>query len=325
MQLLSFVIPCYRSEKSIGTVIEKIVATVKQDGRYDYEIICVNDASPDGTLKVLEDIAAQDPKVTVIDLARNFGQHSALMAGFNYVDGDIIVCLDDDGQTPPEQMFRLIDKLGEGYDLVSAKYPKKRESPFRLLGSWLAARMGEFFVGKPKGIDLNSYFAVKRFIINETIKYKNPYPSVQGLELRATRNIANVEIDHKERTVGKSGYNLFKLIALWFSGFTTFSEKPLRIAALLGVISSFAGVIFGIVVIIRRLLNPDMAVGYSSIMAVMLFMFGIVLMIMGMLGEYIGRIYICINNAPQYVIRSVVNDRKNHPAKTDEEGNDENN
>lgn len=310
MQLLSFVIPCYRSEKTITSVVDKIIQTVTADGRYDYEIICVNDSSPDGTLNVLLDIADKNEKVIVIDLARNFGQHSAIMAGFNYVSGDIIVCLDDDGQTPPEEMFKLIDKLDEGYDLVSAKYPKKKESPFRLFGSWTAARVSEIMIGKPKNIDLNSYYAVRRFIVDETIKYKNAYPSVQGLELRATRNITNVEINHKAREIGESGYTLIKLISLWMNGFTAFSEKPLRTASILGLTSASAGFIYGIVLIVRKLIYPDILIGYSSMMCVMLFMFGIVLLVLGMMGEYIGRIYICINNAPQYVIRSVTNGKK---------------
>ena len=319
MPLLSFVIPCYRSEKTIAGVIEKIIDTVQKDGRYDYEVICVNDASPDDTLSVLNDIAEHNTKVTVIDLARNFGQHSALMAGFNYVSGEIIVCLDDDGQTPPEEMFVIIDKLvDEGYDLVSARYPKKKESPFRLFGSWTAKIVGQIMINVPKDIELNSYFAVRRFVVDETIRYKNAYPSVQGLELRVTRNIANVEINHKEREAGTSGYTLVKLVSLWMNGFTAFSEKPLRIASFLGIASSTAGFIFGIVIIIKKLLNPDVLLGYSSMMSVMLFMFGIVLMVLGLLGEYIGRMYICINNAPQYVVRSIKNNRKDKDTKAGE-------
>lgn len=314
MELLSFVIPCYRSEKTISGVVEQIIRTVTNDGRYDYEIICVNDASPDDTLNVLWQLADENEKITVIDLARNFGQHSAIMAGFNYVSGDIIVCLDDDGQTPPAEMFKLIDKLNEGYDMVSAKYPKKKESLFRLFGSWTAAKMGEVMVGKPRNIELNSYYAVRRFVVDEAIKYRNAYPNVQGLELRVTRNMANVEIAHQERLVGKSGYTLGKLIALWMNGFTAFSEKPLRMASILGALSSLAGFIFGIVIVVRKLLNPGVPIGYSSMMAVMLFMFGVVLLVLGLIGEYIGRIYICINNAPQYVVRSVRNRRSPEPA-----------
>lgn len=309
-QRLSFVIPCYRSEKTIGSVIERIHKTVDADGRYDHEIICVNDCSPDNTINVLTEIAEEDKLVTVVDLMRNFGQHAALMAGLNFVTGDIVVCLDDDGQTPPEEMFRLIDKLGEGYDFVSARYPEKKESLFRRFGSWTITCVGEVLAGKPKNVQVNSYFAVRRIVVDETIKYRNPFPSVQGLMFRVTRKVTDVEVNHHKREVGRSGYNLIKLIALWMNGFTSFSEKPLRLASVLGFISALAGFIFGIVIVIRKILHPEILLGYSSMMAVMLVMFGIVLLMLGLLGEYIGRMYICINKAPQFVVRSVMNCKK---------------
>jgi undecaprenyl-phosphate 4-deoxy-4-formamido-L-arabinose transferase len=179
-----------------------------------------------------------------------------------------------------------------------------------LFGSRLATIACELFVGKPKGVDLNSYYAVRRLVVDETIKYKNPYPSVQGLELRVTRNVTDVEIEHRPRESGKSGYTLFKLIALWTNEVTSFSEKPLRLSAWIGSLSAIAGFIYGIYIIVRRIIDPDMPVGYSSIMAVILFMFGVVLIMLGLLGEYIGRIYICINSAPQYAIRSIRNNTK---------------
>ncbi|MBR4626818.1 MAG: glycosyltransferase family 2 protein [Ruminococcus sp.] len=309
MEMLSFVIPCYRSALTITNVVDKIIETVTNDGRYDYEIICVNDCSPDNTIDVLNGIADRNEKVIVLDLARNFGQHSAIMAGLNYVSGDIIVCLDDDGQTPPEECFKLVDKINEGYDLVSAKYPKKKESLFRRFGAWTAAKMAEKLINKPKGVEINSYYAVKRFVVDETIKYKNAYPYVQGLELRATRNITAVDVEHRAREIGKSNYTLSKLIALWMSGFTAFSEKPLRIASGTGALCAFGGFIFGVIIIIKKLLNPDVPIGYSSMMAVILFVSGFIMLMLGLIGEYIGKIYICINNAPQYVIRSARNVR----------------
>ena len=304
---LSFVIPCYRSAASIGDVVARIKKTVEQDGRYEYEIICVNDYSPDNTLEVLRELAAKDLRIKVISLTKNFGQHAALMAGYNHVTGDIVVCMDDDGQNPPEEMFRLIDKLNEGYDLVSAKYANKKHSWFRRMGSKLSMAMSTYLIGKPKDIDLNSYCVFRRFVADEVIKYKNAYPFVHGLMLRVTRNIANVEIDHQERKSGSSGYNLKKLVALWMNGFTAFSEKPLRAASLLGFLCAAVGILWGIVVIVRKLIHPGIVAGYSSIMAVILILAGIIMLFLGLLGEYIGRIYICINNSPQYAIRETIN------------------
>ena len=306
MKKLSFVIPCYRSEKSVSKVISDIILTVENDGRYDYEIICVNDCSPDDTLNVLKQLA-NNKKIKVISLSRNFGQHSAMMAGFNHVNGDIVVCLDDDGQNPPSEMFKLIDKLEEGYDLVSARYSDKKHSLFRRFGSKVSMAMSTALVGKPKDIDLNSYCVLRRFVIDEVVKYHNAYPFIHGLMLRVTRNIANVEILHKEREEGHSGYNFKKLLSLCMNGFTAFSEKPLRIASFLGVVCAFLGFLFGVIVIIRKILNPEILMGYSSLMCMILFFSGIIMLFLGLLGEYIGRIYISINNAPQFAIRETYN------------------
>lgn len=307
MRKLSFVIPCYRSADSISQVVHEIIKTVESDARFEYEIICINDCSPDNTYQVLKQLSQENLKIKVIDLSRNFGQHSALMAGFNHVTGDIIVCLDDDGQNPPSEMFKLIDKLDEGYDLVSAKYSKKKNSLFRKIGTKISFAMSSYLVGKPKDIDLNSYYVFKRYVLDEVIKYDNPYPFVHGLILRVTRNMANVEIDHKERQSGSSGYNLKKLFGLWMNGFTAFSEKPLRIASIIGCICAGLGFLYGLIIIIRKLLNPEILVGYSSMMAVILFLCGMIMLFLGLLGEYIGRIYISINNAPQYAIRETIN------------------
>ena len=308
MKKLSFVIPCYCSEKSVGNVIDEVVKTVTDDGRYDYEIICINDFSRDNTLDVLKGLAEENKKIKVINLSRNFGQHSALMAGFNYVSGDIVVCLDDDGQNPPSEMFKLIDKLEEGYDLVSAKYKQeKRRSLIRKLGTKVSFWMSSYFIGKPKNIDLNSYYVFKRYVVDEIIKYKNAYPFVHGLILRITRNMANVEIEHKTREHGKSSYSFKKLLSLWMNGFTAFSEKPLRLASFFGVLCSLGGFAYGIVTIIRKILYPEIPTGYSSIMTAVLMLSGITMLFLGLLGEYIGRIYISINNAPQFAIKETFN------------------
>lgn len=307
-KMISVVIPCYRSEKSIREVVERVKKTIEKDNRYEYEIICVNDYSPDNTLEVLRDIAKQDKKVKVVSLSRNFGQHGALMAGFHYIKGDIVLCLDDDGETPPEQMFLLIDKLeNEDYDLVSARYKEDARGIVRALGSKVSMAMSHFLVGRPKEVDLNSYYVFKSYIIKEVIKYNNPYPFVHGLILRVTRNMANVDIEREARITGSSGYSFRKLLGLWMSGFTAFSEKPLRIATYLGVISSVVGFVSAIVVLVKKLMNPDMPVGYASTLIVMLVLFGIVMLLLGLLGEYIGRMYISINNAPQFVVKEEIN------------------
>lgn len=307
MKKLSFIIPCYCSENSVGGVISEIIETVEKDGRYTYEIICINDYSKDNTIAVLKQLASENDRIKVINFSRNFGQHSALMAGFNHATGDIVVCLDDDGQNPPSEMFKLIDKLEEGYDLVSAKYKEKKRSLIRRLGTKVSFWMASTFIGKPKDIDLNSYYVFRGYILKELVKYKNSYPFVHGLILRITRNMANVEIEHKAREHGASGYSLKKLFSLWLNGFTAFSEKPLRMASMLGFTCAFGGFAYGIFTIIRKILNPKILLGYSSIMTAILLLSGIIMLFLGLIGEYVGRIYISINNAPQYAIKETVN------------------
>ena len=311
MKKLSFVIPCYCSEKSVGGVIDEIIQTVNNDGRYDYEIICINDFSKDNTLAVLKELASKNKKIKVISFSRNFGQHSALMAGFNHASGDIVVCLDDDGQNPPSEMFKLIDKLEEGYDLVSAKYVEKKRSLIRKLGTKFSFWMSSKFVGKPKDIDLNSSYVFKGYILKELVKYKNSYPFVHGLILRITRNMANVVIEHKSREHGSSGYSLKKLLSLWVNGFTAFSEKPLRFASFMGILCSIGGFGYGIFTIINKIINPNVPAGYSSIMTAVLLLSGVIMLFLGLLGEYIGRIYISINNAPQFAIKETINLEEN--------------
>ena len=306
MEKLSFVIPCYGSETTIEIVVNEIRETLKQRPEYDYEIILVNDCSPDRVWPRIRALALADSHITGIDLAKNFGQHAALMAGYRHCTGDLIISLDDDGQTPACELFTLVDKMKEGWDVVYASYAHKMHSGFRNFGTWMNERMTESLIGKPKGLRVTSYFIMRRFIADEILRYENAYPYIEGLIFRATRNIANVPVTHHERMVGESGYTFSKLLALWFNGFTAFSVKPLRIATFCGSACACIGFLYGIYVVIRKLVDSSIEMGWSSISASILFLGGLILIMLGMIGEYIGRIYISINNAPQYTIRQVV-------------------
>lgn len=303
---LSFVIPCYRSEKTVMTVVDEIEETVVKRPEFDYEIILVNDGSPDNVWSVIEKRAKEDEHVIGINLAKNFGQHCALMAGYNQTIGDYVLSLDDDGQTPANAMFDLIDKLEEGFDIVFASYPETHQNVFRRWGSDFAKTMTDFMFDV-KGDDRkgSSYFVMRRFIVDEIVRYKHSYPYIAGLILRTTRNIETVPIEHRDRIQGKSGYNLRSLISLWLNGFTAFSVKPLELGAYIGFFTAVVGFIFVVYTIVRKLINPDIMMGWSSLMAVLLIISGVIMIMLGMIGEYIGRIYICINNSPQYVVKEV--------------------
>ena len=302
MEKISFVIPCYRSENTVGSVVDEIVGTVTGHGGYDYEIILINDNSPDRVIDTIKALSKANPRVKGLDLSRNFGQHSAIMAGFTYLTGDIVVCLDDDGQTPANEVFKLIDKLGD-FDLVFAEYKNKQHSGFRNFGSKVNDMMACWLLSKPKDLKIMSYFACRRYVVDEVLRYENPYPYMSGLLLRATKKVTNVEVNHRERVEGSSGYSLKKLLLLWINGFTSFSVKPLRFATFLGFITAAVGFLFGIYVIIHKIIVPESLLGWSSTMAVLLFLGGMIMLMLGMVGEYVGRIYLSINRAPQFVIR----------------------
>ena len=291
-------------------MIEEIESKMKERPEYVLEIITVNDHSPDQVLGTLKEAANSRPFLKVIDLAKNFGQHAAMMAGLSCASGDRMVFLDDDFQCPVDRLWDLLEPLDQGYDVSLAQYQfeERKESFFRVLGSRLNDRMMCLLLDKPKDLRMTNFIAIKAFIARELLRYKNPYPYIDGLLLRSTQKIANVPMQDRERLSGSSGYTLRKLISLISNGFTAFSITPLRIATFVGIVSSLGGFAMGACIIIRKLLDPlAIDAGYSSLMAVILFIGGMIMIMLGICGEYIGRIYISINNSPQYVIRGVYN------------------
>lgn len=306
MKLVSFVIPCYRSENTIAAVVDEIDRAMALLPQYTHEIILVNDCSPDGTFAVLSSLVQARPYITAVDFARNFGQHAALMAGMRHSRGDYIVCLDDDGQTPADEVGKLLVRLEAGYDVVYASYEHKQHSLFRNFGSRLNGWMTEIMLGKPHDLTLSSYFAAQRFLVDEMLRYENAFPYVMGLVLRSTKNICNVPVHHRQREVGSSGYTLGKLLALWMNGFTSFSIKPLRFATYSGVFTAFAGFLYALVIVIRHFVSGLAPLGWSSTTALLLILGGVILFVLGLTGEYVGRIFMCINSSPQYVERQVV-------------------
>ncbi len=307
MKLVSFVIPCYRSAGTISAVVEEINRSMDVLTDYEHEIILVNDCSPDNTFSVLSALARSDRRITAVDLAKNFGQHAAIMAGLHHSRGDYIVCLDDDGQTPADEVGKLLEKLEEGYDVVYASYGHhKQHSFFRNFGSWLNGKMTEIMLGKPRELSLTSYFAAQRFIVEEMLRYEHCFPYVMGLVLRSTKNICNVPVNHRQRQEGHSGYTLSKLLNLWMNGFTSFSIKPLRLATYMGCLTAFAGFIYAIIIVIRYFTIHLAPLGWSSTTALLLILGGIILLVLGLVGEYVGRIFMCVNASPQYVERKVI-------------------
>jgi undecaprenyl-phosphate 4-deoxy-4-formamido-L-arabinose transferase len=303
MEKLSFVIPCYNSAETVGNVVDEIHQVMLPYGEYEYEIIMVSDASPDNVFAVIERLAQDDTRITGVELAKNFGQHAALMAGYRICTGDIIISLDDDGQTPVDEVMALVDAIHEGSDVAFGRYDSIKQSKFRIFGTRVNDFMLEVLVGKPKNIEATSFYACKRFILDEILRYENAFPYITGLVFRATKNIVNVTVRHRERAAGKSAYSIRKLMGLWLNGATAFSVKPLRLATIIGVLCALSGFVLVVYTIIHKILNPDIPAGYSSTMSVLLFVGGMIMVMLGAMGEYVGRMYMIQNSSPQYVVR----------------------
>lgn len=301
----SFVIPCYRSASTLPGVIEELRAVMATRPECDYEVIMVCDCSPDNVYEYIAKACKDDPlHLKGMLLARNFGQDSATMAGYRHVTGDYVVTLDDDGQFPLESIYAMADKLRDGnFDVVYGYYPQKMHNKFRNFGTWLNEHMIEWLIGKPKGIRITRFSVARRFVIDQVIRYDGAFPYIWGLFLRNTQNIANQEVIHRVRAEGESTYTFAKLLGLWLNGFTAFSVKPLRVASFLGAVVAVAGFGYGIWTVINKLLHPEMQAGYSSLMTMLLLVGGVLMLMLGMIGEYVGRIYISINRDPQFVIR----------------------
>ena len=308
--LLSFVVPCYRSAGTIGAVVREIADTVAtRAAEFDHEIVLVNDGSPDNVAGVIGALCKTYPQIVFVNLSRNFGQHSAIMAGFAHVRGDIVICLDDDGQTPADECFKLIDQVTAGYDIVYAEYGKRKQNMLRNWGSRFNAACNHFFFAQPRDLKVNSYFACQRFVVDSALQYPNPFPFVTGLLFQSVSSYCNVSVTHRARMEGRSGYTLKKLISLWTNGVTAFSIKPLRFANYIGWLTAVAGFVFAVYTVIRKLVNPNIEAGWSSTIAVLLVLGGVIIALIGVVGEYIGRIYLSINRCPQYVVRNVIDRR----------------
>ncbi|MCM1251830.1 MAG: glycosyltransferase family 2 protein [Clostridium sp.] len=303
-KMISIVTPCYYCEKTIKSVVDDVVREIAPI-HDDYEIILVNDGSRDNSLEVLKQIADENSHVKVIDLGKNYGQASALMCGYNHCNGDVIVTLDDDGQNDPKEVKKMIEKLDEGYDAVFADYIEKKDTLFKKWGHDINNTMAHIMLKKPNGLELNHFFVMNRYICDEIIKYKGPYPYVWGLILRCSDKLANVRVEHKERKIGHSTYTVKKLISLWINGFTSFSIIPLRVSSLLGIIMSCFGLLYGIFLIVKFISGEIAVQGWMSTTSIILVLGGVQLIMIGMLGEYVGRIFLTDNKEPQYSVRNI--------------------
>ena len=300
---LSLVIPVYNGSRTIGALVEH---ATKIFGSTSCEIVLVNDGSEDDSETVCAQLARTFPQsVTFVHLSRNFGEHSAVLAGFTQARGRYIAVLDDDGQNPPEEVVRMLDELKrKNYDVVYGHYIEKKHSWFRNLGSRFNDRIATLMLHKPKDLYLSSFKVMNRFLVNEIIKYRGPYPYTDGLIYRVTRNIGQIPVEHRVSQSGRSRYTLRRLVRLWLNMFLNFSIKPLRVSVYVGLLASCLSVVALIAILIDKLwITPDLTVGIPTVLGSVVFFSGVQLMILGLVGEYLGRLYLDQTGTPQYIVR----------------------
>ena len=301
---LSFVIPLYCSAETIASLVKQIEGLSVEGG---HELVLVNDGSRDNTAAICRELLreARIP-ITFVNHARNYGEHNAVLSGYRHARGAYIVNLDDDGQNPPAEAVRLWQHAkSAGLDVVYGHYADKKHSLFRNFGSWLTNRLTDWVLDKPKGFYLSSFRCVSAFVAREVAQYEGPYPYIDGLILQVTQEVGAIEVRHDEREAGQSGYTLRRLVRLWASTFVNFSVMPLRLATLLGLLMAVGGLVGLAVVFYLRLTNQGPDYGWGTLMGALLVFSGTQLVMLGLIGEYLGRMFLTVNRRPQSTVRSV--------------------
>jgi undecaprenyl-phosphate 4-deoxy-4-formamido-L-arabinose transferase len=300
---LSIVIPVYNGADSIGELIAALEELGIPGG---HEIVLVVDGSPDNSLAVCQALVAKAKiPITLIDHARNYGEHNAVMTGLRHTRGAHVINMDDDLQNPPEEVARLLAHAQQtGADVVYTYYDEKQHAGWRNLGSGFTNWVASFVLDKPKDLYLSSFRCMSAFLVQEITRYEGPFPYVDGLILQVTQRIDRLLVRHLPRAVGRSNYTLRRLLRLWMSMFVNFSVMPLRISTLTGFALSVIGAIGAAATVIDAIFIAEPP-GWASLMAALMLLSGVQLMILGIVGEYLGRLYLTANRKPQSVVRSV--------------------
>lgn len=300
---LSIVVPVYNGEKSVGALVEALSRLEVPGG---LEIVLVNDGSPDDSLRVCRELlAGARVPMTLVDLARNFGEHNAVMAGLRQARGAYIITMDDDLQNPPSEVVRLWRHAKDSdLDVVYTFYAQKQHAWWRNLGSRFTNWCADVLIDKPKGVYLSSFRCMSAFAVEQVLRYEGPFPYVDGQLMQVTQRIGRLQVEHLARQEGRSNYTLRRLIRLWLNMFLNFSVMPLRISAMLGLAFAAVGLLVAAIVIVEAILT-DTPPGYASLMAAFLVVSGVQLVGLGMIGEYLGRLYLLSNRKPQSIVREV--------------------
>jgi undecaprenyl-phosphate 4-deoxy-4-formamido-L-arabinose transferase len=299
--VVTICIPVYNGAKTIGALVEEVIRELS--AHYRVEIVLVNDYSRDNSDEVCKQLARSNACVKYISLRKNFGEHNAVMCALNYATGDYVVIVDDDFQNPPREIRALVEETRKGYDVVYSAFRQKRHGKLRNLGSRFNDRVATWLLEKPSDLYLSSFKAINAELVSRIIRYKGPSPYIDGLILRETRNISSVQVEHDARREGESNYTLAKLVTLWLNMFINFSIIPLRLFSLFGVFVILFSFVAAVAFIVEKLLNPGLQIGWTSVMVSILFLSGVQIVFLGLIGEYVGKHYLQSNGTPQWTVK----------------------
>ncbi len=301
---LTVVVPVYNAEATIGRLVQALLAAPPAP---ETDVVLVNDGSRDRSHDVCLELCRRFPgRVTYLRLARNFGEHNAVMAGLNQARGDYVVVMDDDFQNPPEEVAGLLAAtVSGGFDVVYAAFREKRHGKLRNWGSLFNDKVATSLLGKPPHLYLSSFKCLSRFLVDQVTRYAGPAPYVDGLILRTTSNIGQVEVEHRDREAGQSGYTLYKLMRLWLTMFVNFSIAPLRFSAVLGLCIAGFGLVMAVWSLLEKLFGVELPTGWTTLYITIIIFSGIQLLMLGLVGEYVGRTLLESNRAPQFVVREI--------------------
>ena len=307
---LSIVVPVYRSESCLRALYDAIANALAWSGQ-KYEVILVNDFSPDNSWKIIKSLCATNENVIGIDLRRNFGQDNAILTGFRVARGKYVAVMDDDLQHHPKFLLAMLREMETDVDVVYADFNKKHQLWWKNVGSWINGKIAERVIGKPKGVYLSPYKVIRSDVAKLIADYSGYAPYVDGLIFQTTSRISSIQVDHQERFAGQSNYTLARSIGVSARLAFSFSARPLRLIGLCGVLTSGLGFALALFVVGYRLIFPASfppeAIGWASLMVAILVSSGIQMILFGALAEYTGRSFLMISKKPQTSVREVLN------------------
>ena len=302
----SVIIPVYNSEKIVSETIDRTCVFFEKQA-WDYELIMVNDCSPDNSWHVLQEKAKQNPHVIAINLLKNYGQHTAVFCGMAHSTGDYVITMDDDLQNPPEEIKPLVAKVHEGYDLVFGQFNRKKHAWYRRIGTLVIIELNRRIFNMPPDLVLSNFRIIRRDVVERMVNYKTSYPYIPGLALLFSANRANVMVEHHARKIGKSNYNLFKISELVMRLLFNYSSFPLRLVSMIGGGIALFSLMMGMYFLVRAMFVGFNVLGWATVVVLLSFFNGVTILILSMLGEYMIRLINQTSSSQSYHIKEIIN------------------